>query len=362
MKISILLPDLRGGGAERLHLVLAREFVSRGHQVDFALMRNTGELLDEVLPETRIHDLKAPCFRNLLFPLMRFLKNERPDALLAAMWPLTSFAIWAVKLSGVPTRVVVSDHSILSLSPSAKGRLGTFPMQLTMRSSYRWADEIVGVSKGVAQDIARLARLDAEEINIIYNPAARGELTSEPTTDSGVSNWLNATQRLITVGKLKAVKDHVTLLNAFARIVVENDQASLLILGDGAMRSVLEQQVGELALVDRVSMPGYVQDPYPYYLAADLFVLTSEYEGFGNVIVEAMECGLPVIATDCPSGPREILDDGEYGKLVPVGDVNALAAAMLASLEDEPNPQRQKDRAADFSIEKAAVRYLQLLA
>ena len=203
--------------------------------------------------------------------------------------------------------------------------------------------------------------MDAEEINIIYNPAARGELTSEPTTDSGVSNWLNATQRLITVGKLKAVKDHVTLLNAFARIVVENDQASLLKFGVGAMRSGLEQQVGELALVDRVSMPGYVQDPYPYYLAADLFVLTSEYEGFGNVIVEAMECGLPVVSTDCPSGPREILDDGEYGKLVPVGDADALAAAMLASLKEEPKPEQQKARAADFSIEKAADAYLALL-
>jgi len=344
-----------------MRLLLEREFTARGYYVDFVLMREEGELLQELSSGVAVYSLNAVRYRNLLIPLVRYIKHERPDVLLVAMWPLTSFAIWAVKLSGVPIRVVVSDHGILSMSPQAHGTLGALSMRITMWLSYRWADAVVGVSRGVVRDIAQLARLDPRKLFTIYNPAARGWLPQTATIDPAVKSWLNGNQRLITVGKLKAVKDHVSLLEAFTHVVADNPEARLLILGEGALRLHIEERVVQLGLVDNVLMPGFVQDPYPYYLAADLFVISSRYEGFGNVIVEAMECGLPVVSTDCESGPREILDNGRYGNLVPMGDIDALAAAMLAALNEVPNPERQKARAGEFSVEKAARAYLALL-
>ena len=360
-RIAILLPDLRGGGVERMRIILERGFTDSGYDVDFVLMQKTGELLSELEPHVSVYDLDVTRYRNLLVPLIRFLKRERPATLLVAMWPLTSFAIWAVKLARVSTRVVISDHSILSMSPPAKGTFGTIPMRLTMWFSYRWADAIVGVSKGVVNDIAQLAGLESKTLFTIYNPSARGSVPTTPVSNPEIKPWLDASQRLIAVGTLKAVKDHVMLLNAFAGVVAVNPQASLLILGEGEMRTVMEEQIENLGLIDKVVMFGYVQDPYPYYIAADLFVLTSRYEGFGNVIVEAMECGLPVVSTDCMSGPREILEDGQFGRLVPVGDTDALTTAILATLIEAPNPERQKARASVFNVEKAAKSYLALL-
>ena len=360
-RIAILLPDLRGGGAERMRLLLECEFTAKGYDVCFVVMRKSGELLRELKPNVSVIDLHANRLRNLLIPLIRFLRREKPDALLVAMWPLTTFAIWAVKLSRTTTRVVVSDHGILSLSPLAQGILGSTPMRITMRLSYPWADAVVGVSKGVVKDVASLAGLESKKLFTIYNPAARGRVPKVISTAPALKSWLNANQRVITVGSLKAVKDHSTLLDGFSRVVADNSEAKLLILGEGSLRTRLDKQVAELGLVDNVLMPGFVQDPYPYYLAADLFVLSSQNEGFGNVIVEAMECGLPIVSTDCESGPREILKDGRYGKLVPVGDRDALAAAILATVKEMPNPSRQKARASDFSVEKAANEYLKLL-
>lgn len=358
--ISILLPDLRGGGAERMHVLLEREFTAKGYMVNFVLMRKTGELLQELVPEAMVHDLKTAKLRTLLMPLIRFLKAERPDALLVAMWPLTTIAIWAVKLSRVPTRIVISDHNPMSIKPEAKGIFGTFPMRLTMQISYPFADAVVCVSNGVGEDIAKLARMSTDNLNVIYNPAARGELPENQLSDETISPWLKADHRVITVGSFKKQKNHSLLINCFAE-VVKSKNATLLILGEGRLRPELEKLIKQLGLEQKILMPGFTQDPYPYYLAADLFVLSSEYEGFGNVIVEAMECGLPIVSTDCQSGPREILEDGKYGKLVPVGDTNALASAMLTSLDEMPNPERQKERARYFSVEKAAISYLKLL-
>ena len=163
--------------------------------------------------------------------------------------------------------------------------------------------------------------------------------------------------RIETVGTLKAVKDFPTLLRAFARLR-EQANARLLILGEGEGRAELESLVQSLGLSDAVELPGFVGDPGPYYAKADLFVLSSDHEGFGNVIPEALGRGVPVVSTDCPSGPREILCDGKYGALVPVGDAEALAQAMLASLQSTHDPAALKARARDFAVDTIAGQYL----
>jgi glycosyltransferase involved in cell wall biosynthesis len=164
---------------------------------------------------------------------------------------------------------------------------------------------------------------------------------------------------LLAVGTLKAVKRHDLLVRAFARM--PRADATLCILGEGQERAGLETLIGSLGLQDRVLLAGYQADPAPWYAHADLFVLSSDHEGFGNVLVEALEHGLPVVSTNCPTGPHEILEDGKYGRLVPVGDVDALARAMDKALSANHDREQLKRRALDFSVEKAADAYLDLL-
>jgi glycosyltransferase involved in cell wall biosynthesis len=164
----------------------------------------------------------------------------------------------------------------------------------------------------------------------------------------------------VAIGSLKSQKDYPTLLKAFV-LLRDRRPARLLILGEGPERPALERLIGELGLVDRVRLAGYVADPYPYLEMADLFVLSSAWEGLGNVIIEALVCGTPVVATDCRSGPAEILENGRYGRLVPVSDPESLAAAMAASLTETPDRDVLRARGAEFSVERAADQYLELL-
>jgi glycosyltransferase involved in cell wall biosynthesis len=229
-----------------------------------------------------------------------------------------------------------------------------------MRGAFGHADGIVAVSQGAADDLAQFANLDRKSITVIYNPVVddtelcRGEQLSPDQW------WTGAHHRVLAVGTLKAIKDYNTLLLAFAKLR-KRVNARLLILGEGKCRSSLEAMVSQLELIGEVFMPGFVKDPSPYYLHADLHVLSSVGEGLPTVIIEALAAGTPVVSTDCPSGPREILSDGRFGHLVPVGDAAALAVAMAESLAATHDTAALKARAQDFSIDKAVNRYEELL-
>lgn len=357
-RVAVLLPDLRPGGAERLHVGLAHEWSARGLGVDFVVRRAQGELLGQLPVGTRIVDLHASRVRNAWLPLARYLRRESPTALLAAMWPLTSIAPLAAGIARFKGRVAVSEHSPLSIAYAGKGALHRLGLCASTAFGYRLADVRIGVSSGVADDMAQLSGMSRERFNVIHNPAASGHAHGRherPVALAGVRGPV-----ILTVGTLKRVKRHDLLLDAFARIAPAID-ATLCILGEGAERAALESQVRALGLQDRVLLPGYAADPAPWYAHADLFVLSSDYEGFGNVIVEALEQGVPVVSTDCPSGPREILCDGQYGSLVPVGDADALAQAMLAALSAPHDGDALKRRARDFAVDRIAGQYLQLL-
>lgn len=357
-RVAILLPDLRGGGVEKMRLVLAREFLGRGIAVDFVLGRGNGELLDRVPPGARLFDLKASRLGAMFVPFMRYLRAERPDAVLAAMWPITAIASAAVRFSGTGSRLVISDHNTLSRAYAGRGRLHRLMMQLSIKRTYPWADARVAVSRGMADDLAMLAGLAPEDFTIIYNPAL---LPSSSQTAPAVEAWgPEPGARLLSAGSFKAQKNQALLIRSFARLL-KHRHATLLIMGEGRLRGELEALVAELGLKGRVLLPGFVQDTRPVYAAADLFVLSSDYEGFGNVIVEALACGVPVVSTDCPSGPAEILEGGRYGRLVPCGDEAGLAAAMGEALAAAPDRAALIGRASHFSPERAADAYLRLL-
>lgn len=358
--ISILLPNLRGGGAERVNIDLAYEFATAGHDVEFVLMEACGELLEEVRALFPIVDLATPRVRSVPSVLASYLRSRRPEVLMAAMWPLTVIAPFAVGMSGRKCKLLVSEHNSLSVQYCERGRLHNWLMRFSMAVGYRLADSRVAVSSGVAEDVAVLSGLDSAAFDVIHNPVPSPRMPSQAELDKAESLWsAPAGGRIVTVGSMKAQKNHPLLLRAFASL--NQAGAKLMFVGEGSGRDELVSLAQELGVSDRVIFAGFHSDPTPFYLSADLFVLPSNYEGFGNVIVEAMACGTPVVSTDCPSGPSEILAGGKYGRLVPVGDAGAMTDAIEAALHEPVPTELLKARASEFHPAKAAAAYLNLL-
>ena len=357
--ISILLPDLRGGGAERVNLDLAHEFARQGHQVEFVLMQARGEFLAEAQVAFSVVDLATPRARSLPLALVRYLRQRRPDALLVAMWPLTVIAP-IMRLAGYHGRIVVSEHCVLSSQYANWGWAHRTTLRISMAAAYRLAHARLCVSEGVADNMASLSGARRRMFAVVHNPIPSRKISDAQELRLRDALWDAPNgARILTVGSMKPQKNHPLLLRAFARL--DRPDARLMFLGDGTGREDLLSLARDLDVADRVIFAGFHPDPTPFYKTADLFVLSSNNEGFGNVIVEALSCGTPVVSTDCPSGPAEILENGRWGRLSPVGEADALAKAMRASLEDYHDTAALKRRASDFSPEIAARKYLALL-
>lgn len=355
-RVAFLLPDMRSGGAERLTIDLMAGMLARGHAVDLVLQRSNGEFLDLVPDGVRLIGLDAPRIRHAFNPLRRYLREEAPDALIAAMWPLTVMAVLANRLAGRKARVIISDHGAL-LSQYSGRRRTLAALRASIRLFYPLADARVGVSRGLAYNLAGLAGLPADQVSAIYNPVPMPLRSEIPADDP----WQGrAGKRILTIGTLKPQKNHALLLSAFDRLAASRE-AVLAIVGTGPIEQELRAEAARRGLADKVLFPGFTATPGDWYAGADLFVLSSDYEGFGNVLVEAMHYGLPVVSTDCPYGPSEILGDGSFGTLVAKGDDAGLAAAMALALEAPRQDERQRARAAEFSVERAVAAYAALV-
>ena len=360
MKISLLLPDLGGGGAERVMLDLAREFSRFGQDVEFVLMRAEGEFLPTAQLEFSVVDLVVQKTRGVPTPLARYLRKHKPDAVVANMWPLTSAAVIARAMSRHKCRLLLVEHINLTQQYSSWGKLHAILMAASMAATYRFADVVGAVSEGAAKDTAGWARLPNDRVKVLHNPIPQRQSPSPQETANAERLWdCTPGQRILTVGSLKEQKNHPLLLRAFADL--QYPEARLMLLGQGAKEATLRAMASELGILDRVIFAGFHPDPTPFYKTANLFVLSSDYEGLPTVLIEALGCGTPVVSTDCPSGPAEILENGKYGRLVPVRDPQALADAMQAALAEPHDPDLLKTRAADFAPAIAAKRYLELL-
>jgi len=337
-RLAIFAPSMAQGGAERGALKLAEGLTQRGFEVDLVLAAAEGPRLPEVSPDVRIVDLRARRVLTSLPGLMRYLRRERPLALTSYLDHANVIALTACRLVRYGGRVVVVEQNTLSeAAKHGKSRRDRLMPQI-VRAVYPRADYVVGVSEGVVDDLARFTSLPAEKLKVVFNPIVTPDL-KERAKEPVEHPWFSDGSKVfIAVGRLRPQKDFRTLLQAFSRVRATRP-ARLLILGEGPERSELEDLVRELGIADDVSLPGSVENPYAYLSRAVAFVLSSRWEGLPTVLIEALACGLPVIATDCPSGPKEILAGGRYGKLVRVNAVEDLAAAMEAALDGRlPRP------------------------
>lgn len=359
--IAIFLRSLYGGGAERAMLNLARGFIERDLRVDLVLARAEGAYLADVPPEVRLVDLKAQWLPTSPPKLVRYLRRERPVALLSALHYPCEISLWAKRLSGVSIRVVVSEQNTLSLEAQRIPQTSVRLTPMAARLFYPWADGIVAVSQGVAKDLARVTCLPLERIKVIYNPVVVPKMLTQ-AKESVDHPWFKPGEPpvLLGVGRLHKQKDFPTLIRAFAQ-VRQVRPARLMILGSGPEQAQLNALVHELGLEEEVAMLGFVNNPYAYMAQATVFVLSSAWEGLPTVLIEAMAVGTPVISTDCESGPVEILAHGKYGSLTPVGDSKAMAEAILSVLSG--NAKRvDPDWLDQFTLEACTQQYLDVLS
>jgi glycosyltransferase involved in cell wall biosynthesis len=358
--LAIYLPDLAGGGTERMHINLAPHFLAAGMRVTFLLDRRSGALLDKVPEGAEVHVLGASRQVAAIPKLIHYLRSRKVDFLISNMEHGNIISIWARRLANVSTRIIVAQHCSFRDQVS-RGDWKFKILPRLYRATLPKADAIVCVSNGVAAEIADVCGLGLSRMNVIYNGATTAELKQAAEQPVDHPWFALGEPVLVAAGRLVELKDYPTLLRAFAGIVKQRP-ARLIVLGDGPLRSDLKALAKELAIEDRMDLPGFVPNPMPYMRNAAAFVLTSRAEGFGNVLVEAMACGTPVVSTDCPHGPAEILDYGRYGRLTPPGDPAALATAILATLAAPLPAAMLEERAAMFSTRQCALDYLALFS
>jgi glycosyltransferase involved in cell wall biosynthesis len=331
-RIALFLPMLRGGGAERVIAALAGGFAERGFTTDLVLGRAEGPYLSEVSPRVRIVDLKCRRTLSAILPLAKYLRREKPEAMLSSLDDANLIALWAKRLSGVSVRTVIREANTMSRVLEHATGVRTRLLPFLTRRFISGADAVVAVSQGVADDMVGSLGVSTDRVQVIYNPVITERLFSrseEAVRHPWFANGMPPV--IIGVGRLNRQKDFGTLIRAFA-VVRRSRDVRLAILGDGEERLNLEKLAGDMGVDGDVWMPGFVDNPFPYMAQSSVFALSSAWEGLPNVLIQAMAVGTPVVAADCKSGPREILENGRHGILLPVGDHEALAAAIDETL------------------------------
>ncbi|CAN5523889.1 glycosyltransferase [soil metagenome] len=357
-KVFLVVPSLKGGGAERVVLFVARGLRDLGHEATLITLESGGAYENQIPEGVERIDFRDGSNRKAVARLASLIRQRRPEAILAATDAANIVAVLARILSRRKPRVVASIHSTLSRSYSPSAQEYEKKRLRAMRFLLPKADKIVGVSAGVCDDAAPFLGLPRDRFVVIHNPA----ITPETATLAAMhvdDPWFRPGEPsvVISMGRLHPVKDFPTLIRAFAKL---SGQERLMILGEGDQRASLEALVSELGLTDRVRLPGFVDNPYAYLSQARLFVLSSAYEGFGLVIVEALACGTPVVSTNCPYGPEEILEGGRYGSLVPVADSDAMAEAIRSELM-RPKSHPPAASWEPYTVDQVARRYEEVL-
>ena len=350
------------------HLIPA--LARRGYRVDLLKVRRHGPELPEVPPGVRVIDLGSRYTYACLPAIAAYLRRERPAVLLSDKDRVNRTALFARTLARlvpgrraggpdrIPTRLVFSSGTTISIDLATRGPVERWVQRHSMGRLYPLADQVIVTSAGVADDMAAYTGLRRDLIRVVPSPVVRESLFTA-TLPRPDHPWFGdpAAPLILSVGELCYRKGFDTLLRAFARVRAQRP-CRLMILGRGEERAALLALADELGVVDDVALPGFVPEPYAYMAHADLFAFSSRWEGLGFVPIEALAVGTPVVSTDCPSGPREILADGRYGPLVPVDDAAALAEALSTTLDHPLPPDRLREAARPYAIEASTDAYL----
>lgn len=361
-RLAFFLPNLGAGGAQRVLITLANEYASKGHEVEIILQEKLITYADEIYKPIKLSFLGTTRRYPSAIRLAYHLRKHSPDAVLASIYSANFIAILAKILSRTPFPITIREANTPTqvLSAARVSTRENFMVRLYYRYLYPRANSVVAVSKGVAQDLSNLTKIPSNKLHVIYNPVINDDLlrkAEEPLEHP----WFAVGQPpvVLAVAGLRYQKGLDILLHAFA-VAREMRKCRLVILGEGRLYQQLKDLSQSLGVAEDVDLPGFDVNPFRYMRRASVFVLSSRYEGLPNVLIQAMACGCPVVSTDCPSGPSEILDGGKYGILVPVGDVEALARGIVQALDGDAR-FASAQWLSQFRVEQVAQRYLDVL-
>lgn len=394
-RVAFLLDNLNGGGAERVVLNMALGFSSLGYEVDLLVCELRGELCDSIPSDINLVVLdpvnklpgfmtavrragwrglgavlywvatarKLPRTFRYIDAIIAYLRERQPEVIFSALRKSSVCAVLAASESQIKTRVFVGvQNSLSSRSEQSRksGKGQVYSMVPMFRYCFSRAEGVIAASRGVAQDAIDFLGLPPERVHVAYNPVF-GPPAGADVGGAILHPWFRTGEPpvIIGIGRLVEQKNFPMLLRAFAA-ARQHTPARLVILGGDetssdqmANKRRLQALAVELGIADDFLLTGFQRNPHHYLAASSLFVMSSRYEGFGNVLVEALLAGCPIVSTDCPSGPAEILDGGKYGTLVPVDDVERMSEAMLFTLRSEPDRERLRRRGSEFSLQQA---------
>lgn len=332
-------------------LGLAGRLVERGYQVDLVIVREEGELLAHVPAGVRVIPLHRRTPRSAIRPLAAYLRKERPGTLLSSLYRANVAAVIAGKVLVRGVRVVLREANLEEYYIAHRGWQSVID-NLLGRFAYRTCDCVIAVSRSLRDSLLARKISVPGKIRTIHNPA--------PCISGNTERAAHATPLIVACGRLAPEKDHATLLRAFAGLR-RRMPASLVLLGDGPLRSTLESQAAELGIRDDVLFTGFVANPNPYFLAASVFVHTAAFEAMPNVLLQALAAGCPIVATSCPGGVNEVLANGKFGTMVKVGDEVGVADALERILKGTVTFPDATQHLKQFDVDTITDEYLDAL-
>jgi glycosyltransferase involved in cell wall biosynthesis len=356
MRVAIFIPSYGDGGVERMLVNLAGGLAARGLAVDFLTRSRSAPYLDRLDPRVRLIETPAGQL-STAWQLWRYLRREAPAVVLCGKDRAGRMVARVRRFGASACRLVMRPGTTYSQRFAELGPWSAWRARRRVQRVYRGADAVVGNAQAVVDDVIRVAGLPPGRVHLIHNPVVTPDLLAQaagPATLPGFE--AQDVPVILAVGRLGQVKGFDVLIRAFARLRAGRP-LRLVILGEGRLRASLEQLAASLGVADAVALPGFEPNPYPYVARAALFVLSSRREGSPNALTEALALGTPVVATDCPSGPREVLDGGRVAPLVPVDDEAALAEAMAQVLAAPGDPEARRAAVRDYRVERCAERY-----
>lgn len=360
VKVLFVLPRMVGGGIERMRLVLVRHFIGEGMDCMLALRHCRGELIDDARALLPVVELAPRGMHQFIPSLKRLIERENPTHVITAFADVGVLAWCAMRLAKSKAAWVHSvhlTHEGIAARPGIRGWLRHRLEQVAARFVFKRADRIVAVSDGLVREITEMTRPCRGRVTRIYNPVVP-DIELRPR--DGINRERGRCFRIIAIGRLAREKGFDVLIEAMQAVP---QPWRLEIYGEGPERSGIEALIREAGLVENVTLMGFSGSPFRMLRSADLFVLPSRYEGFGNVVVEAMACQCQIVATDCPVGPSEILQEGRFGQLVPVEDTSSLADAICAAIDRRyfVAPEKLLQRAAEFSCSEGCRQWAALI-
>ena len=349
--------DLTFGGAEKVVVHLANYFALKGMEVTLLTVSKGNDFKKLINPQINLICLNEHKIVNAIPPLIKFVKTNNIDNFVANIWPLTIVSS-CIRLVSKKTKLLFIEHCNLSEEFRNRSFIFRFAQNTSIMLFYSFAHEVIAVSAGVKEDLEKKG-VKKSKVSVIYNPLEDLKGSKKMESTKNIEKWINSKdKKLISVGELKKQKNFPNLIKAIGVFQKKYSvKLKLLILGDGPERKNIEEEITKQELEEIFFLPGWVNDPVPYLYLADLFVLPSDYEGFGVVITEALSTGLNVVSTNCKSGPSEILKDGELGYLCEVNDPDDLAKSINEALNNPLDKDKLIARAYDFSIENIGKLY-----